>query len=404
MSDNRPHEVNLLDLIAFVLRWRVFLITAVLSVSVVVGVISFLLAPKYRSTAVVQGAETQSQGIGSLVASKLSTMGALAGFSPMMGEVPGELFVQLLKSRWMTERFIERFDLRRVYHMEGDPIEDVIKAALANTRYELDPQSQSVLIYAEDRDPKRCYEMAQFLVEELDRRNSDLKSEQVRREREFIEKRLAESQERLAALEDSMAQFQTRSGILNPEEQVKATIQAAAALEAEKLAVRTQLELNRLIHGGRESDADAYLRSQVTSIDSTLQSLIRPKAVGEPVDFLPRLQDTPDQAMQFLRLKRDIEIQQMLVAFLVEQHERARIEERRNTPTLLRLDPPALATKRVWPRRGLMVTVAAFGALVLAVLIALTLEFIRAVGDPAHPQHERAEQIRRSGKSHRKFV
>jgi uncharacterized protein involved in exopolysaccharide biosynthesis len=173
MSDNRTHEVNLLDLVAFVLRWRVFLITAILSVSAVVAVISLVLPPKYRSTAVVRGAETQSQGLGSLVASKLAALGGISGFAPALGEIPGELYVAILRSRWMSENAISTLDLRKTYGLEDAPIEDVVATFKARTRYELDPQSQTITISADDEDPRRAQSVATFLVDALDRRNSE---------------------------------------------------------------------------------------------------------------------------------------------------------------------------------------------------------------------------------------
>jgi uncharacterized protein involved in exopolysaccharide biosynthesis len=395
MSDNRSHEVNLLDLIAFVLRWRVFLITAVLSVAAVVGVISFLLPPKYRSTAVVRGAETQSQGLGSLVASKLASLGGIAGVVSPLGELPGELLIAILQSRWMYENAITAHDLRKLYGLENAPIEDVVSVLKSRTRFDFIAPSQTVKISVDDRDPQRAQTLASFFVDALDRRNSELRSSNAKRQREFVGQRLDEAKGRLTQLEDSLARFQIESGVLNLEEQVRATIGAAAALEAERLALESELEMNRQLYDAQSSVAE-FIRLRLSAIETTLSRLSAKKnGADRNFDFLLHLKDAPEQGLTYLRLMRDIEVQQILVALLLQQYEQASLDEKRNTPTILRLDPPTLAARRVWPRRGLMVGVAAFATLILACAFAMIRESVRkAAADPGHPQHQRFQNIR----------
>lgn len=395
MSDHRTHEVNLLDLIAFVLRWRVFLITAVLTVSVVVAVISFLLPLRYRSSAMIRAAEASSQGISGILASKFAGLGGIGGFGSAFGEVPGELYVSILKSRWMSENAITTLKLRSVYQMEKAPIEEVIKMFSARTSYELDPLSQTIVISADDEDPNRAQEMSTFLVDALDQRNAELRSMSARRQREFLEQRLNDARAYLTNLEDSLTRFQLETGILSLDEQVKVTIGAAATLEAQRLALESELAMYRQLFAGRGTESE-MIRLRIAGIDSSLRQLASKKFTAErDFDFLLHLKDVPDQGMMFLRLKRDIEVQQLLVAILLQQYEQARIDEKRDTPTLWRIDPPTLATKRIWPRRSIMVGMAAFGTFVFGCVFALILESIRnASVDPSHPQHHRLLNIR----------
>ncbi|MDD5088839.1 MAG: hypothetical protein PHI18_08590, partial [bacterium] len=110
-----------------------------------------------------------------------------------------------------------------------------------------------------------------------------------------------------------------------------------------------------------------------------------------------QLQNASEYGMQYLRLKSDIEIHQLLLAFLVQRHEEAKIEEQRNTPTLVRLDPPSFPTRRIWPRRGLMVVISAITALVFSGFGCLVFEFIRnASRDTTHPQHRHLVRIRQA--------
>ncbi len=381
------HQVNLLDFLAFLLRWRRFLLTATLSVSVVVAIISFVLPPRFRSTAIIRPQESSGQGgIGALIASKLGNLGGLASLAPSLGEVPGEVLVAILKSRWMSDRVIEQFKLREVYEMEDSKQEEVVKALLALTDFDLDDISGNVVVRVDDKDPKRAKLMTDFYVDELDVKNQDLRSTAARREREFTGMRLDAEKIRLSQLEDSMSAFQEATGILNLEEQVRASVQAYSTIEASRLAVKSELDIKQQVLGYGHPESN-YLRLQLASIDSSKQVLLRSHKGGS-ADFLIALDDVPTEGLTYLRLLRDIETQQLLVAYLLQQFEQSKVDELRNTPTVIRLDPPIEATQRIWPRRGLMVGIAFACTLMFAVAIALFLEMLnRAASEPGHPQH-----------------
>ncbi|RPH94038.1 hypothetical protein EHM69_08580, partial [candidate division KSB1 bacterium] len=386
-------QVNLLDLLAFLLLWRKFILTGVISVTVAVGIISFLVTPRFRSTAVIRSHESSGPGIGALIASKLGALGGLASFAPTLGQVPEETYVSILKSRWLNEQIVDTLHLRSVYQMEDEPIEDVIKVLKARTDFQLDNRTYHIIMYAEDKDPKLAQRIVECFVDGLDRRNRELKTYSATKEKEFIGARLHEERARLTSLEDSMSRFQIETGILNVEEQVKATLQAVATLEAQRLTTQTEMEINARIMGQNSPELN-YLKIKLASIEETLNRLVKSKIESGNADFLLHMEDTPEKGMVYLRLMRDIEIQQLLVAYLVQQHEQAKIDELRNTPTLMRLDPPTLSTIRIWPRRGFMVVIAAVGAFVFSAAFALFLEFLKkASTDPTHPSYSRMQSL-----------
>ena len=393
MSETPSHQINLLDFLAFLLRWRRFLVVIVLGIAALVATMTFVVHPKYRSVAVIRA---QDSGGGNLAALLAAKVGAMSGMSnlPGFGDVPEEVFVSILKSRWMTEKLIDAFDLRTVYGMKDTPIEDVILVVSQRSRFELDPLSTTLAIYVDDTDPKRAHDMVQFYVDQLDKRNQELKSTGARREREFIGERLGNERVKLSSLEDSLSIFQLRTGVINPEEQVKVTLQAAAALEAQRLLTQTDVEMNNQLHGPGNVE-NVVLRMKLASIDSSLQSLTQSRSDKRDRGFLLRLEESPTEGMAYIRYMRDIQVEQMLVGFLTQEFEQAKIEEQRNTPTIMRLDPPSLATIRVWPKRGMLTVVAAVFAFVFGSVVALVIEFVNhSLYEPSHPQHERILRIR----------
>lgn len=396
MPDDSRHQVNLLDFFAFLLRWRRFIAASVLLVVLTVMVIVFLVPVRYKSTAVVRPQESGGQGIGSLVASKFGGLGGLANLVPSLGgSSPLEMYMSILKSRWMAERVIEHFSLRSAYKMQDAPIEDVIEVLASRTMFDKEEMSEDVYIQVEDHNPVRARDIAQFYADQLDKRNQELKSLAAASEREFVGRRLDDERTRLVALEDSLYSFQLETGIFSIEEQVRATIQTSAALEAQRLATEVEFEMNRQVLG-LENPETEFTRYKLASIDSSISALLHANDSSRR-DFLLSIDEVPAQGRTYLRLFREIEIQQLLVGYLLQQFEQAKIAELRNTPTLLRLDPPALATKKVWPRRGMMITIGGFGAFVFASVVALFLEMVaRASRDPHDPRYRQLLNIRES--------
>jgi tyrosine-protein kinase Etk/Wzc len=254
----------------------------------------------------------------------------------------------------------------------------------------------SIEISAEDTDPNRAKDMVDYYIDQLDLRNQSLKSAAARREKDFVGERLGEERARLTSIEDSLYRFQLATGVLNVEEQVKATIQAAAAVEAKRLEAQTELQINTQVLGPSNPTTN-LTRIRLGSIDSTLQNLVRKKGNHDASDFLIRLQDTPEQGLTYLRLMRDIEVQQLLVAYLLQQFEQAKVDELRNTPTIMRIDPPVLPTFRIWPRRSVLVGIATFAAMILAAVVCSCFEFYKKVlRDTSHPQHPHLQNLRHS--------
>ena len=64
--------------------------------------------------------------------------------------------------------------------------------------------------------------------------------------------------------------------------------------------------------------------------------------------------------MSYLRLQRDVEIHSKILVFLLPVYEQAKIEENRDTPTILILDKPYVADRKKKPKRLTMVVVLTF--------------------------------------------
>lgn len=80
---------------------------------------------------------------------------------------------------------------------------------------------------------------------------------------------------------------------------------------------------------------------------------------GDDTDVLT-LKGKPEIVLNYLRLKRNVEIQNKILTTLIPLLEQARIEEKRETPSVLVLDPPAVPDKKVKPKRAITVLILMF--------------------------------------------
>ena len=98
------------------LLFRVGIVSLILS-----GLIAFTIPKQYQSTARLMPPDQGSSGAAMLAAIAGRSLGGLGGLGSLAGGLLGgrsssALFIDLLHSRAINDRLIDRFDLQHVYH------------------------------------------------------------------------------------------------------------------------------------------------------------------------------------------------------------------------------------------------------------------------------------------------
>jgi len=382
-------RVNLIDFLTFVLRWRRFISLFVGLIVLIVAVVSLITPARYVAKATILPSQEQQLDISSFISSKLAGLPGVAGFAAQMGSLPGEIYLTILRSRSVSETVIDTFQLRKKWKMEKASTEELMRVLLSCARSRCNLRDGTVLIEVTSGDPQLAADMVNFYVHELDRRNQELKTQKATHDKIFIGERLEDARCRVEELEDSMRSFQEQTGILNVEEQVKATIRTAAELEA--LRLTTELELSQARQMMEPDNPFIQeLERKLNGVLAQMRQLVDRHQKSAEDKLIPSLKDAPSYGMTYLKLLRDITVQELLYQFLVQQYEQARIAEVRHTPTMQAIDWASTPTKRSWPKRGVMVIAAGAAAFVFAVATALIVDGFRtASAQPDHPQHTR---------------
>jgi capsule polysaccharide export protein KpsE/RkpR len=202
--------------------------------------------------------------------------------------------------------------------------------------------------------------MAQAYVEELNRLVADVSTSSARRERIFLESRLQAVNQDLEAAEKEFGQFASQNTAIDIKAQGKAMVEAAATLQGELIAGRSELEGLRQLY----TDSNVRVRSvqaRVAELENQLKKVggengSTSLAGATPDDSLyPSIRKLPLLGVTYADLYRKTKVQEAVFETLTRQYELAKVQEAKEIPTVKVLDPPNFPEKKSFPPRRLFV-------------------------------------------------
>jgi uncharacterized protein involved in exopolysaccharide biosynthesis len=361
--EGKPSLPFLIDFLHLILKWRKFITVTVGAVAVLSVVITLLLPKWFKSSVSILPPADQGVlnplGSASSMLKGLAAVKSLGSFGQGLGAYN---YFAILKSRASMEEVIEKFNLRVVYDVQEDPIEEVLRELEDNVDFQIEEDDYiSITVY--DKDPQRAADMANYFVELLNKISIRLGTQEARSNREFIGQRVKEVQEALHAAEDSLQGYQERSGMLMPPTTEGASIAPIAELYG--LKARKEIELGI---ASREGTADNLLTRQLKM---------------QLAEIEKKLRTFPEVGVTSLRWYREIAIQQTILEFLVPMYEQAKVEEQKEIPVILVLDRAVPAQEKASPKRLLIVAISTLTALFFAVFLVVTRERLERVASGA---------------------
>jgi len=328
--------------------------------------IAFLLPKKFESTTQLMPPDSQStSGMAMLAALTAKTGGGLGGIAgDLLGmKSSGALFIGILRSHTVEDRLVERFELKKVYWAKLD--ESARRKLDESTLISEDRKSGIINITVTDGDPKRAAAMAQAYVDELDRLVAQLSTSSARREREFLESRLKAVQVDLEEAEKEFSQFSSKNGAIDIKEQGRAMVEAAATLEGQLIAAKSELEGLKQIY----TDNNVRVRSTRARIAELQNQLEKIGGKGESAlsagsarndSFYPSIRKLPLLGVQFADLYRRTKVQEAVFEALTQQNELAKVQEAKETPSVKVLDVAKVPEKKSFPPRLLIMFLCTF--------------------------------------------
>ncbi len=356
--------------------WKKFMVI-VTTVFIILGVILALVLPKeYQGVASVLPSQ-KSAMLSMLGGSASSAVSSLAKqFAPLVGGSETQIgsgfsYLAILNSRDAMAKVVKEFDLFKVYSIGDSSMDKAIKRLRDNTDFQIDLYG-AVVVKVLDENPVRAAAMANYFVHILNQINGSLSSEDARNLRTVVETRYLKNLSDLENAEDSMKVFQQKFGVFSLPDQAKASVAAGAELESQLILAQVRLSaLQKQLNAG--SPEIETLTQQIEALKQKIGDLRSGKDMvgGENPGVLLPFKELPSRGMRYLDLYRDVEIQSKLLELIYPLYEQAKLEEARETPTVLVLDHAVPPEKKVRPLRALIVLSSMVLGFVLAVVSVL---------------------------------
>ncbi len=361
-------KLNVYDLLHILVRWRKLFIMNFVLAAIISSIVALTLPVLYTATTVVLLPAGSGMALPSFLSKNLAGMASSFGLDTQSEGI----YYSILASRTIKERLIEKFDLRNVYEMTDEHyVEDLLDAFDAIMSVSA-REDDAIVISFDDQEPERAKALANACTAELDEIYRELTSEMAHKNRVFIEQRLNEANDSLAAIQDELRYFQKASGAISLPEQLQAMIKSAAELKAEQIANDIQLEVMR----GSLSKNHPMI-AQLSATSRQMQSKYDNMISGKESELFVNLQDVPALSQQFADIYRKIKIQATLIEFLYPQYESARIQEQKESGNVQVIDRARLPERKTRPVRKMIVILSCLATLAVTLLLVLLIDYLK---------------------------
>jgi tyrosine-protein kinase Etk/Wzc len=366
-----------LDILYILAKARVFLFSLIF-LGVAGAILIALLTPKvYKASASVLPAAqndllSSMSGISSLAKnfSPLRSLGSLSGNDEI------DKYLSILRSNTIQRDVIEKFNLRKVYGLENDPFWKVERELAGNVEISVEDEghlSVSVL----DESPDRAADMANYMIELLNTVNTNLHVTNAKFTKEFVEKRYLQNTTDILQLESDMKLFQEKNGVVAVPQQIEATIKSLSEVYVD--LTKQEVEYNVLKKTLAEDNPMLKTKElQLAELNRQVNTMVDSKNPmnSDTKIFIP-LNQAPDLAHKFWNLYRNLEIQYKIAEFITPVYEQARIEEARNTPSVLVLDKAYPPERKAKPKISLYALIGFVVSMIMGLFLVFTVEMLR---------------------------
>ncbi len=346
------------DYIYILFKWKKFLIINILIVGILATVFAFLLPKTYKSTAVVMPAPQSQTGLGGLaglIGGSSSTSSAAAIGAKLFGisSQSDDILYGILNSRTALTDVINKFDLMKYYKIKDNNMDKALRAFKGDVTFEPD-QNGMIEINVINKNADTSAVIANYFVHLLDSLNIKLNVEQAHNNKIFIQKRYEKNVRDLKSYEDSMYVFEKKYGVFDVPDQLKAVVEASAALEAQ-LVKQELLQESVKRNYGTNSPQYQEVLNQVNFIRDKIENLKTQSKLSSPTNVFLPFKEIPALGLKYYRYYRDIEIQTKIMEIILPMYEQAKVEEQKSIPTILVLDKAVPAELKYAPKRAFII-------------------------------------------------
>jgi uncharacterized protein involved in exopolysaccharide biosynthesis len=334
LQNNQPDsddEIHLLDYLIVVVKHSRMIIYASVAAMLLTYLVLLILPNKYTSLARLlppqQNMTMSAQLLNSLGGGGtpgVPSGGGMAGMAAgLLGlKSPSDLYASMMTGYTISDRIIERFELRKLYKEKY--IESARKT-LGN-RTNISSQKDGIItIEVTDKDPKRAAEMANAFAEELDKLLRALAVQEAKSRLQFLDKERVQTTQNLVKAENDLRTFSEQNSVIQIDTQTRGILEYIARLRAEIDAKEVQIQVMRQ-QATRYNYDVVRLETEAQGLKSKLknaESQYDQNCVG---DTCLNTSKVPTLGLEYLRLYREVKFQEGLSQLYTKLVEMARLD------------------------------------------------------------------------------
>ena len=374
LDDEEGPRVGLTDLLTWLGEGKRLIASVTLGVAIAALIYALWTPPIFTAHATMLAPGSQQQSGSSAALAALGSLGGLAG--GLGGKSPDELYVALMKSDSVVRGLAGRFKL--LEHYKADTFETLRKLVPAYIRISTDKKSGLITVEVDDESPKFAADLANAHKDEVAKVLERLAVSEAQLRRVFFENQLKETKENLIKAELALQVVQEKSGVIVLDKQAEALIGGAALLRAQIVEREVQLKVLRTSATDQNPDV-IRLNSELRALRAELARMESSKEAptGSAVD-LP-VGKIPAAAIDYVRARRELKLQETLLEGMVRQYEIAKLDEAKDGPGLQQVDVALPPDRKSKPSRALIVLANALIALLLTSAFVVVRRYVAVV-------------------------
>lgn len=376
MNKLKTDRSSIWDILNVLIRWRRLFVINFMAAVVICFIIASFLPKWYTSRASIFPPEQETGGFGfasSILGGGLGSILSGSNMALPAFATLSDVYVAILKSRIVAEGVIDKNNLMEVFDTESR--ETAITALHSRLNVFVEPEG-IIRITCDDKDPQMAVVYVNSFIEELNRINCENRVGKATETRRFIEERLIQTKKELVAAEEEFRTFQSENSTISLDAQINAMINNLAELKSQlvmaeiELGVFKQSLLPTHMKIKQKEATIAEIKKQIKILEEGEPGQTRDNPLAIPFS------EAPDLGLQLARLTRQLKIQEAVFELLTQQNEQAKIQEKRDTPSVQVLDPPKVPERKSRPKRMTISLLAGMLSLMLTVVTVFIKEFI----------------------------
>jgi tyrosine-protein kinase Etk/Wzc len=377
VENNLEGKNNFFEFVTVTIKYRWFLFFFILIITAS-AILFALLSPKwYKSTTSVLPAEkTDFLSAMSGVSSLIKNFSPSKGLSALTGPTETDKYIAILKSSSVLDDVIRTFELKKIYDLEDSYSEKIYKKLMSNLEIEVQEEGNlTVSVY--DKNPQRAADIANFMVSKLNEISTRLSSTNAKANRIFIERRYFQNKKDIDSLENKMKDFQNKYGVTAVPEQIEATLKSMSEIYVN--LYKAEIQYNILLQSlGSDHPSTQNAKIEYDELNKKINDLNKGQDKSQQdVKLLIPMKLAPDLANKYLKIYQELKIQYSILEFVTPLYEQAKIEEIRNTPTVLILDKAAPADHKAKPKATIFAAISFTASIILGFFIIFLIELIK---------------------------